>query len=339
MRIRTVPTALLLSAVGVAAVLLAPSAGSAPGNPTCAVPPSTNTGFDTPVNPLAGPFYPGPAASSTYDSQWRGAFPIPHLPDYVPQGMTTWRNWNDEGEGEALVLIGLYRGEKPTAEPSIIAAMDPASGEQYGAVTVRAAHLGGIAVVGNFLFTQDSPTKTRENVRRYRLSSLREALIKSHESGARPFVGRLAEMQRIHGADFMTVHDGKLWSGRYSEHENGRMYEYSADPQGNLRTTGAAWPIPPRTQGALVTDTAFVFNSSNHNQPGVMVITERSRAADRATVCFRAPSMGEGLTLVDDRVLNLFEGGSYKYPKAVNRITGLHEGSMESLGGLLRDQV
>lgn len=274
-------------------------------------------------------FYEGPTASRAYDREFARAFRIPHLPDYVPQGIATWPNWN--GKGETLLLIGLYRGDAAENKQSLIAAVDPDTGRHLGSVRVRNAHLGGIGVVGGFLFAQDSARKGREDVRRYRLSSVREAL--EGRDGADDFVGRLRDVQEIHGADFMTVHDGRLWAGQYSEHAADRMYEYAVDAEGRLTATGVSAVIPPRTQGVLVTDRAFVFNATNHGQPGVLVIAERGSA--RRAVCFASPSMGEGLSLVGNRAFFVFEGGSYRYPDAVNRIRDAHVASIRKLENLL----
>lgn len=342
MRIRPVPAiALALGTASVAALLTLatqtsgaiPAADQDPS--TCAIPPSRSGQVPDPSAAGAeASFYPGPSASDTYDAQWTKAFRIPHLDSYVPQGMTTWQNWN--GEGDDLVLIGLYRGRRQEGQQSIIAAVDPRTGEHYAGLRVRHSHLGGIAVVGEFLLAQDQAARNaEETVRRYRLSSIRAAVVESNRTRDLKFVGMLREVQEIHSADFMTVHGDRLWAGRYSEHEPTEMFEYAVDARGKLTPLGAGWPIPPRTQGALVTDTAFVFNSSNHLHHGVMVLTERSRAAERRTVCFASPSMGEGMTLIGDRALNLFEGGSFKYPKALNRITDVHEASMRSLAALL----
>lgn len=309
-----------------------PATAEAPRS--CEIPPSRSGQIPVATDSAEqARFYEGPSASRTYDQQWKKAFPIPHLDAYVPQGMTTWTNWN--GKGDDLILIGLYRGPKERGEQSVIAAVDPRSGDQYGAVRVRNSHLGGIAVAGDFLFTQDRATKTTETVRRYRLSTLESALKKSNSTGDIPFIGMLKETQEIYAADFMTVHNGRVWAGRYSEHAPDRMYEYTVSAKGKLSPVGTGWPIPPRTQGALVSDDAFVFNSSNHAHHGVMVIADKSRSESRRTVCFASPSMGEGMTLVGDRAFNLFEGGSYKYTNALNRIDSVHEASMRSLERLI----
>lgn len=274
-------------------------------------------------------FYAGPSASRAYDREFERAFRIPHLPDYVPQGIATWHNWN--GTGESLLLVGLYRGEAAENEQSLIAAIEPDTGRHVGSVRVRHAHFGGIAVVGDFLFGQDAARNGREDVRRYRLSSLREAL--EGRGGADDFVGRLRDVQEIHGADFMTVHDGRLWAGRYSEGAVEQMYEYAVDGGGHLTPTGVSAAIPPRTQGVLVTDRAFVFNSTNRSRPGVLVVASRDSA--RREVCLASPSMGEGLSLVGDRAFLVFEGASYRYPDAVNRIQDAHVASMRKLENLL----
>ncbi|MGQ0842593.1 MAG: hypothetical protein ACT4QF_00525 [Sporichthyaceae bacterium] len=335
--------ALLAGAVGLAALLAVPTAQAAvptAQNPTpaaqAATPPAcvgaTEAGGAN--DSRASSFYEGPAASRTYDREFERSFAIPHLPDYIPQGMTTWQDWDGDRD---LLLIGLYRGSPAENEQSLIAAVDARTGRHIGSVRLRNAHLGGIAVAGEFLYAQDAASRGRENVRRYRLSSLREGLKEAARTGDRPFIGRLKDLQEIHSADFMTTHDGKVWAGRYSERDVDRMYEYRVGEDGRLEPTGAAYPIPPRTQGALVTDRAFVFNTTNHSRPGVLVVTERSRSTDRDEVCFASPSMGEGMALVGDDAFNLFEGASYKYPRAANRVRDLHVASMQSLERLLRD--
>lgn len=349
MRLRPVSAALAMGAVGIAAVLVLADSESTSTVPPSAPPtvqlettasnscvkPIAPRGSDPPPGGKPARFYHGPSASPTYDAQFRRSFPIPHLDTHVPQGMTTWRNW--DGKGATLLVVGYYRGEDQDGEQSLLAAVDPRTGRHYGTVRVRPSHLGGIAVLGDYLFAHDSGAKGLENVRRYRLSSLAKAFAESHRSGERPFVGMLKDRQAIYGADFMTVHDGRLWAGPYTEAASDLMYEYEADSKGKLAATGAGWPIPPRVQGALVTDKTFVFNSFNHHQPGVLVLSERSRSESRRTVCFATPSRGEGMSLAEDRAFVVYEGAAYRFPKTVNRVGDFHEASLSSLERLLRD--
>jgi hypothetical protein len=335
MRISAGPAALLAGAVGLAALLAAgtanPAAHAATDDQGC--PRAANVGGAN--DSAASSFYDGPQASRAYDREFRTAFRIPHLPDYIPQGMTSWPNW--DGSGADLLLIGLYRGTVAENEQSLIAAVDAGSGEHVGSVRISNSHLGGIALAGDYLFAQHSVTRSREKVRRYRLSSLRAGLQQARLTGEQPFIGRLKDLQELHGADFMTTQGDRVWAGRYAEADDDRMYEYRVGPGGRLEPTGSAYPIPPRTQGALVSDAALVFNTTNHSRAGVMVVAERTDSADRDRVCFASPSMGEGMALVGDDAFNLFEGASYRYPKAVNRVKNLHVASMRSLENLLRD--
>lgn len=350
MRLRPVSAALAIGLVGIAAVLAladgksdstsavvpAPAAvrATAPSSASC-VNPTAPRGSAPPPGAKPARFYHGPSASPTYDAQFRRSFPIPHLDTHVPQGLTTWRNW--DGKGATLLVVGYYRGKGADTEQSLLAAVDPQTGRHYGTARVLPSHLGGLAVLGEFLFAQDSGAKGPDNVRRYRLSSLAQAFAESHRTGERPFVGMLKDRQAIYGADFMTVHEGRLWAGPYTESASDRMYEYRADSKGKLVATGGGWPIPPRTQGALVTDRTFVFNTFNHHQPGVLVVTERSRSVSRRAVCFAAPARGEGMSRVGDRALVVYEGAAYRFPTSVNRVSDFHEASLRSLERLLQD--
>lgn len=274
-------------------------------------------------------FYAGPSASSTYDELFRRSFPVPHLDTHVPQGMTLWRNW--DGKGNALALIGMYRD----GARSLLVALDPSTGEHRATVEVRAAHLGGIAVSGKWLFAQDAAHTGRELVRRYRLDFLAAAVHESQRTGRMPFLAHLGGTQEIHGADYMAVRQGRIWSGRYREDAPDRMYEYLVAAAGRLRPTGASAPVPPRTQGVLVGDRAFVFVTFNHSRPGVMVVAERSGGSGPRAVCFLAPSMGQNMIAIGDRALLIYESGSYRYPAATNRIPRAHQASVRRLEAVL----
>jgi hypothetical protein len=273
-------------------------------------------------------FYPGPSASSVYDATFRQSFSIPYLHTHTPQGMAVWPDW--DGLHNKLLLIGMYRA----GQPSYLVAMDPDTGLPYATVRTEESHLGGMAVVGDWLFAQDRAHRGPEQVRRYRLDELAVAMQKAHLTGTQPFVPHDGTLQDIYGAGFMTAHDGHLWAGHYNASGPDKMFEYAVSKSGRLTTVGGAHEAPAETQGVLVTDDRFIFEGSLGHRSGVMTVVERSPSITPLGRCFATPSMGEGLAQLDDHVLVVYEGGSSLYPKAENRVTNLHIAPYASLSAL-----
>jgi hypothetical protein len=263
-------------------------------------------------------FYPGPSASYVYDQTFRQSFAIPFLSTHTPQGMTVWPDW--DGLHHELLLIGMYR----FGQPSYLVALDPETGLPYATVTVDESHLGGIAVVGDWLIAQDHPRRGRERVRRYRLADLATAFQKAHLSGTQPFVPYVGDLQEIYGASFMSAHDGYLWAGHYNADGPDRMFQYAVSATGVLTPVGRAYEVPAQTQGLLVTDDRFIFEGSLGTRSGTMTVVERSPSIRPLGRCFATPSMGESLAMLDDKVFVAYESGSRLYPKAKNRVTNLH---------------
>lgn len=284
-----------------------------------------------------GAFYPGPAASDRYESIFRRGFAVPHLDTHVPQGITTWSKW--KSGGGTIVLISMYR----KGANSYLVGIDPESGEHVGTVEVSEGHIGGIAVVGQWLFAQDDDrTDAREQVRKYRLSSLSAKLQEAQRRKARPYLGRSGGLQTVHGASFVQSYGGELWAGRYDDFEPDEMYRYRVSSSGKLTSTGSSYEVPARTQGVVVTSDRLIFNISNHSQHGLIwTMPRRHKLAGSPGRCFVAPSMGENMVRLGDRVVSLYEGGSYKYKSgstnylpATNPIEHLHVGSLDSLRAL-----
>jgi hypothetical protein len=273
-------------------------------------------------------FYPGPSASTVYDATFRQSFAIPYLHTHTPQGMAAWPDW--DGLHHQLLLIGMYRA----GHPSYLVAMDPETGLPYATVQTAESHLGGMAVVGDWLIAQDRAHRGPEQVRRYRLDELATAMRKAHLTGTQPFVAPEHDTQKIYGAGFMTSHDGHLWSGHYNADGPDKMYEYAVSRAGRLSKVGRAHEVPAKTQGVLVTDDRFIFEGSLGRGAGMMTVVERSASITPNGRCFATPSMGEGLAQVDDSVLVVYESGSALYPKAKNRVTNLHIAPYASLQAL-----
>ncbi|HEY2833406.1 MAG TPA: hypothetical protein VGJ14_13350 [Sporichthyaceae bacterium] len=289
-----------------------------PDSSVCADAPSTNSSR----------FYPGPSASYVYDETFRQSFAIPFLSTHTPQGMVVWPDW--DGLHHKLLLIGMYR----LGSPSYLVALDPDTGLPYATVTTEESHFGGLAVVGDWLIAQDRPRRGPERVRRYRLADLAVAFQKAHLTGTQPFVPHSADLQEIYGASFLATHDGYLWAGHYNANGPDRMFQYAVSSTGVLTPVGQAYEVPAQTQGLLVTDDRFVFESSLGTRSGTMTVVERSPSISPLGRCFATPSMGESLAVLDDRVLVVYESGSALYPKAQNRVTNLHIAPYAALSAL-----
>jgi hypothetical protein len=267
-------------------------------------------------------FYPGPAASTLYDSLFKPGWAVPYLDQkYTPQGLTAWPRWFNDGG--SLIVVGMYA----QGQDSYLVGIDPTNGKVYGTIRVLEAHLGGLAVVGDWLFAQDQAVWGGEKVRRYRLSDLAAAFEQSHTDGSKPYVKRYGQTQQVYFASFLASYNGHLWSGHHGGHID-KMYEYAVSADGIITQIGDAWEVPAFTDGLVVTDDRFVFISHNSDgdKPGEITVTAKNhRLADGPATCFGAPSLGEGAVLDNDQILVLYESGSYRFTKSANRVTHVHE--------------
>ncbi len=280
------------------------------------------------LTPALASFYPGPSASMTYDALFSQAGAIPYLSTHTPQGMTTWSNW--DGSGDDLVLLAMYRDNAD----SYLVAIDPITGAHYGTLAVAEGHMGGIAVVGTWLFTQDDHASGDEKVRKYKLSTLKNALQTSHANSSRPYVSRSGSNQTLYGADYMTSYEGRIWSGRYKTSGSDKMYEYKVSSSGTLSKTGSSWKVPAKTQGLLVTADRFVFNTSSGDSKSTIYVTTKSHSPSLSNArCFAVPSRSQNFALVDGTLFLGFEGGAHKYPDSRNKIKNLHKAPLSGVLG------
>ena len=291
----------------------------APASADVAVCESAGTGGDS-------GFYSGPSASAVYDATFAKGSAIPGLPEYTPQDITTWPNW--DGKGHALLILGAYRpGEK-----SRLYGIDPRSGKTVGVVKIAEAHMGGVAVVGKWLIVQGSETSnTPEKVRHYKLSTLRSKL----KAKGTPGLKATGDTQTMFSADFMSSFGGRIWTGRFGRvPADSKMYQYKVTAKGKLKRTGGSYQIPLKTQGVMVTAERFVFQTSAVLGQADLWVVERGPhdIAQAKGRCFRNPSMAEGLTLYDGKVYAVYESGADQYrERAVNPITRLHKAEWSDL--------
>lgn len=289
-------------------------------------------GCESPLKGVLGDFYPGPAASATYESLFAKSFALPHLSTHVPQGITTWTNWN--GKGKTILIVSMYRKVNDVAKPSYLVAIDPANGKHLGTIEVAAGHLGGIAIAGKYLFGQhaDKKAPTWEPVRRYKLSKLKSKLQEAIKKGNRPYLGREKGLQKIAGAGFMQAYKGEVWAGHFNNTKADKLYRYQVGSDGKLKQNGKPYEVPARTQGVLIAQDRLIFSVSNGQKLGKIVVTDRRRDLDDAKIrCFTAPSMGENMARIGNQVFIVYEGGSYKYPGAENRIKHVHTVDLRKL--------
>jgi hypothetical protein len=296
-------------------------------------------GLPLPINALtcdlvgqgAKTFYPGPAGSALYDQLFKPNWTIPYLADkYTPQGMAAWPRWFNDGG--SLVIIGMYKPH----QDSYLVGVDPTNGQIYGTIRVLEAHLGGIAVVGDYLFAQDQAQWGGENVRKYQLTDLAAAFEQSHTDGSKPYVKRFGGTQPVYNASFMASYGGHLWAGHHGGSVD-KMYEYAVSGDGLLTQLGDAWQVPAFTDGLAVTSDRFIFISHNEDgdKPGFVTVTGKYHSLTGGpAACFGAPSLGEGAVLDNDQLLVLYESGSYRFTRSENKVTHVHEAPYAPLHAL-----
>jgi hypothetical protein len=317
-RIRSVASAL---AGGLAAAVLSiasPTHAAAAASYSCDAP-----------RPSVDAFY-GPAASAIYDNVFHNGFSIPNLSKgYTPQGMTTWNLPN----GSSLIIIGEYK----KGYDSYLVAVDPSTGHSYGTVKVAEAHLGGIAIVKNWLFVQDKPNTKGEKVRKYDMNKIAKALLKSHQTGTNPYVGKTGSLQKVYWASFMSSYGGHLYAGHHGINDVS-MYEYSVSSKGKLKKVHV-YQAPQLTDGVVVTADRFIFVSHGQTGEGYgrMTVAKRSAHLSSSSVrCFAMPNLGEGTVLDHGTVYTIFESGSSaNHTGAADHIKSVHAASFTFLSQLL----
>ncbi|GAB3285304.1 hypothetical protein [Parasphingorhabdus pacifica] len=278
-------------------------------------------------------FYDGESASYTYDERFGNGPEIPgtELDTHTPQGATTWSDW--DGNGNDLLLVAAYGRSDEDAH---LIGITP-GGNHVGTVAVAESHVGGIAVSNGWAFVQGRNSTDWETVRKYRLSELRTAMT---ETGI-PYLAQTGSARNVYGADFMTAHDGYLWSGQFDSGGRDKMYSYRINDDGSLTTQAQAYEVPRKTQGLMVTDGHFVYSTSygRGNRSNVYVVERGEPDLDQAPLhCFRAPSMSEGITEHGGEAHLVFESAAHRYrddPDTRNVIPDLHTAPVSDLVALV----
>ena len=301
------------------------------------------------------PLYRGPSASRIYDwinpsIQVSARFsPGVDIPvgllggRYVPQGLASWSNWN--GRGEDLLLISAYHDGNGNKDPDGssavfgVVANGSRAGTGLGRMLIANGHVGGVAVYGGWLYVGSEST-----IRGYRLSTLRNALAGANPKKQEPAAYNRPSSFRV---SYLGTGDGHLWAGTFSEnsptHLNG--YVQTSRSAGTLAfRSGTQVYAPKKTQGVAVTAGHVIFSTSyGRNDRGNIWIFRRGQqnATDRNSYCFRAPSMNQGVTVLNGRLHLGFESGAYTYNHGWddpdNPITRLHSARLSLVTSLFSE--
>ncbi|GAA4827776.1 hypothetical protein [Saccharopolyspora rosea] len=249
-------------------------------------------------------FYQGESAGKVYNEKFGRGPEIPGLGDFVPQGLTTWHDWDG---GKDLLLITEYEANGKSAR---IYGVDPANGKTVGSVPIAYSHVGGIAVAKGWVFVSGKQSGKWHTIRKYKASEVAEAL-KEKNPGVLAQTGKARE---VYGSSFLTADGDVLYSGRFNAHGRDAMYAYRVAADGSL-TTGEKYEVPKRTQGMMVAGDHFFYSTSSgrQNRSNIYVVDKGATDIDKSAKCFRAPSLAEGITNDKGTTYLLFESGADKY--------------------------
>jgi hypothetical protein len=272
--------------------------------------------------------YPGLSVSALYDKVFRSGTAMPYLSSRVPQSLATWSDW--DGNGHDMLLLGEYRNH----EDAYLVGIDPDNHDVLGTVRVASSHLGGMAFLGQWLFTGDNPWPHpgSPTVTPYRISSLRAAMREAINGGAKPYLKADGPRQDVHATDFMTTVGDSMYTGNHGNPDHGTMYRYRLTDSGRLKPVAGPWAVPPRAQGMVATGDKFIFSSDNGTGRGWLTVVDRDAPA-RPVSCVWLPSMPEDIVNYHGRLVMAFESGAAQYAHIHphNPITHLHNASLDSL--------
>lgn len=279
-------------------------------------------------------WYNGWSASYRYDGRFdAGPGLSPTLLDtHTPQGLTTWHDWN--GTSADLLLVTAYRG----GSSSIVQGINPDGGARTRFIRIAESHVGGITIVGKWVFTQGAKVDGSQTIRTYRLSDFRAVLTNPERSN---WVGQARPPRMVYGAAFIASRGDILYSGRHNKDSRDWMYRYAVNSAtGKLTTLSGRIQVPKKTQGLEVLDGHYVYSTSRYvNYRSNIYIVKRGYSLDSSgTSCFRAPVMSEGVAQWGGRIYVVYESGSHLYRNDFltrNVITRLHWVPITSLTSLV----
>lgn len=306
----------------------------------------------------SSPFYNGKSASTVYDSTFKLGHGVPaeFLDHYVPQGLGTWRNWL--GKSDLLIQSGY----NDATDRAAIVGMVPGGGTTKVAVLALPgkrqepryvnAHVGGVAIVGSWMFIAGPSKDGKPTVLRYGLEEAHKAMQTAGVLRAQKQIK--LDVPAGFNASFLAPQGSSLWIGTFDKDHRNRMHRFAIGAKGGLKRVGGvnAWvQVPKKTQGLAVTKSHWVFSTSwtRGARSNVYVVRRGNKFLDGASkkndlTCFAAPSMAEGITFSGGQAFLSFESGSFEYrgdpcdkPKIIeitctrNIVTHLHRAPRAAL--------
>jgi hypothetical protein len=274
-----------------------------------------------------GAWYQGKTASNVYDTTFSAGPPVPGLRDYVPQAVATWHNW--DAAGHDLLVVSSYRDGGGKAR---LFGINPATGKHVGTVAIAPTHAGGITITKGWAFVQGQDSGPKHYVRKYELSQLRGKM----KATGTPYLKQIGKARQVYGSAFLASFGDNLYAGRFNDKGRDKMYRYTVSDTGALTTQKGTYEVPTKTQGLLVTNDHFIYNTSygNDNRSTIYVVAGGARDIDvPSTKCFRAPSMAEGITEDGGIAYLVYESGAQKYIKKAPRniIPNLHKAKVSAI--------
>ena len=286
-------------------------------------------------------FYPGPSASTTYDSTFHNGVAVPaalYSGRWVPQGLAYWNNWN--GTTEDVLLVSAYDDDDGNKVPDGYSAVfgvvlsGDRRGTSLGRMLIAQTHAGGIAIAGGHVYVGGEGI-----VRYWSAATVRSKLAAADTStpvspkGTQDVAGK---------ASFLGSHGGTIWTGDFSSTSHQSMWQYRPASTGSLSYTGGKRWVPSKTQGVAVVGDKFVFATSegrdNRSNVWVRPTSFTGDITDGTSFCMRAPSMIEGVAYGSSNgnahVWAVYESGAYTYRDSLNPIKNVHWANGSTLAGL-----
>lgn len=267
------------------------------------------TNANTPAGSNATPWF-----NKNYrdkDERWKLSRSM--LDEHIPQGLATWKNYNNIPCNNMLV----YTAYSQFGGPARIQGINEDNGSRTNYAEIGEGHAGGVAIIGQWAFVS-GPNKP-PRIYRYRLSELAAVFAGS----TAPLHGVLVPVAANSFLASSEGHEGHvLYAGKFRKCRLGTMQPYRVDPiTGELTAiVGIAIQVPKKTQGLTVLPNYFIYSTSwgRDNRSNVYVVkrdyvTLQAAYDDHNLRCVRIPSMAEGVTLSNNWVYQLFESGADCY--------------------------
>ena len=215
--------------------------------------------------------------------------------DWVPQGLGY-----DPATDQLLTTYYSSPDGEPDRDAGILLSIqDRATGnEVLSALLAGPDHGGGVAIDGDHVWV----TSSDGYVYLYSMVDIKAAN------------GATVQPQTrfpVPASAYLTVHDGRLYVGSFDEDDPGSVYSVplgaDGEPSGPPVFEATA---PPRSQGLAVTDDGLVFSTSwGRENPSELISISNSGEVKHLT----APSMSEGIVIVNGQLYTVYESGATPY--------------------------